>query len=284
MKQIKEHVILWQNTLSNFYDSREVKSLFRIACEDILNYKFSDFDLNAEFEFSDLESSTLNDILSRLSSGEPIQHIVGFTFFNDLKIHVTKDVLIPRPETEELIYWINENIDNKKELSFLDWCTGSGCIALALKKNFPKSNVKGYDISDSAIEIARKNALENNLEVDFQINNALDFNSEVLKYDVIVSNPPYIPEKDKAEMHPNVLNFDPELALFVPDSDYLKFYKSITNFAFIHLNNLGELYFEIHENYAYETIEVLEESGFSSIELKKDLQGKDRMIRAIKTN
>lgn len=282
MKQIKEHVILWQKNLSNFYDSREVKSLFRITCEDIFNYKFSDFDLNSEFEFSESEATSLNDILSRLLIGEPIQHIVGFTYFNDLKIHVTKDVLIPRPETEELIYWIKENTDSKKELNFLDWCTGSGCIALALKKNFPNSNVKAYDISEAAVEIARKNALENKLNVDFQNNNALDFKPEEVKYDVIVSNPPYIPEKDKKEMHPNVLNFDPELALFVPDNDYLKFYKSISNFAFKQLNNFGELYFEIHENYGHETIEVLQKLGFSSIELKKDLQGKDRMIRAIK--
>jgi len=122
------------------------------------------------------------------------------------------------------------------------------------------------------------------LNVDFQINNALDFNLEESKYDIIVSNPPYIPEKDKKEMHPNVLNYDPELALFVPDNDYLKFYQSIARFAIKQLNNLGELYFEIHENFGQETIEVLKESGFSSIELKKDLQGKDRMIRAIKTN
>lgn len=281
MMTIKNRVTHWQKNLSNFYDFREVKSLFRIACEDVFNYKFSDFDLNSDFEFSESESTILNDILSRLSTGEPIQHIVGFTYFNDLKIHVTKDVLIPRPETEELIYWIKENADNKKELSFLDWCTGSGCIALALKKNFPHSSVKAYDISEAAIEIARKNALENKLDVDFQINNALDFKPEESKYDVIVSNPPYIPEKDKKEMHPNVLNFDPELALFVPDNDYLRFYQAIAHFAKTQLNNLGELYFEIHENYGRETIELLEKSGFSSVELKKDLQGKDRMIRAI---
>lgn len=282
MNTIKKHVNLWLEDLSNLYDNREVKSLFRITCEDLFGYKFSDFDLNSTETFSENEIDSLKQVLKRLKTGEPLQHIVGFTFFDDLKIHVTEDVLIPRPETEELVYWIKENFKSSQELTVLDWCTGSGCIALSLKKYFPNSKVKAYDISKNAIEISSKNALVNNLSVDFEERNALISFDETFKYDIIVSNPPYIPELDKLEMHPNVLNFDPEIALFVPNSNYLMFYKAIAEFALVHLKDKGELYFEIHERFGQETIDLLKEMGFNSLELRKDLQGKDRMIRAIK--
>ena len=282
MKTIKELVNLWADNLASLYDYREVKSLFRITCEDLFGYKFSDFELNSNQTFLDNEINVLKDVLQRLKTGEPIQHIVGFTFFDDLKIHVSKEVLIPRPETEELVYWIKENFGSTQEFTVLDWCTGSGCIALSLKKNFPNSKVKAYDISKDAIEISTKNAQENDLIVAFEIRNALEKFDENLQYDLIVSNPPYIPEQDKLEMHQNVLNYDPEIALFVPDSNYLMFYKAIAEFALSHLNKKGELYFEIHERYGQETLGLLREIGFNSLELRKDLQGKDRMIRAIK--
>lgn len=282
MNTIKEQVNLWLEDLSNLYDNREVKSLFRITCEDLFGYKFSDFDLNSTESFSEIEIDSLKYVLKRLKTGEPLQHIVGFTFFDDLKIHVTKDVLIPRPETEELVYWIKENFKSSQELTVLDWCTGSGCIALSLKKYFPNSKIKAYDISKNALEISSKNALVNNLSVDFEERNALISFDETLKYDIIVSNPPYIPELDKLEMHPNVLNFDPEIALFVPDTNYLMFYKAIAEFALVHLKDKGELYFEIHERFGQETMDLLKGIGFNSLELRKDLQGKDRMILAIK--
>jgi release factor glutamine methyltransferase len=206
---------------------------------------------------------------------------LGETEFYGLPFYVDESVLIPRPETEELVDWIQKENDKNAFLNILDIGTGSGCIAIALKHGFTNSTVHAFDISVQALETAQSNTERNNLEVNFaqvDILNAPDFTT---KWDIIVSNPPYITEHEKDDMFPNVLNHEPHLALFVPDNDPLLFYRKIALFARQHLHHNGKLYFEINRESGKECMELLTGLGFNDIELKKDISGNDRMVRAI---
>ncbi len=283
MNKCSNTLAIWNLELREIYEAREIKSIFKITCEDLLNKKLSDFDLKSDAVFSESEILILKNALSRLKTGEPLQYIVGFTYFADLKINVSPAVLIPRPETEELVYWIAESFDSKTSPSkILDWCTGSGCIALALKKLIPNSEIIAYDISNEALEIAKTNAKINQLTISFEEKDALNFIENTSEFDVIVSNPPYIPFANKKEMHQNVLNYEPGLALFVMDENPLLFYKAISTYALAHLKVGGHLFFEIHEAYSKEIEVLLHNLSFQEIELKIDLQGKARMIKAKK--
>lgn len=278
MQDFKELTATWWSNLKAVYSEREARNILLLALEDVFKFNRSALLISKEIDLSEDQKQQLNEISSRLKTGEPYQYIVGFTYFDDLKIHVAPGVLIPRPETEELVTWIDESIQGRPNQKIEDWCTGSGCIALALKNRNKDADVSGYDISKEALDISLKNAQELNLEVRFSIQNALNPSADQ-KADVIVSNPPYIPWKEKEEMHLNVTEFEPDLALFVPNNDPLLFYKALANYASKSLSKDGMLFFELHENYALETKEMVEQLGFSFVEVRTDLQGKQRMLK-----
>lgn len=223
-------------------------------------------------------------IIWRLQQHEPIQYILGETYFCECKILVNKNVLIPRPETEELVEWICSLYNNKSELKITDLCTGSGCIAIAMKKYFVAANVYGFDISTQAIEVAKQNAEINNVKIGFCIDDILQHNDKnyLAHNDIIVSNPPYVSQSDKSQMSANVLNYEPHIALFPEHDDVLIFYKTISKLAYQYLKKNGALFFEINESHANEVENILKENNFSSIEIKKDMFGKNRFARAIK--
>lgn len=279
MKALKELELHWEMELTPLYPKREIKSLFHLTLEDLLGISKTMLLSNPDLNLSLDACSQLNRVIERLKLGEPYQYIVGFTYFDDLKIHVNQSVLIPRPETEELVYWILESIQQQENGVIIDWCTGSGCIALALKHHLKNWELHGIDISNEALLMANLNSDALNLNVKWHEDSAL-LPSIQLKADVIVSNPPYIPTADKTEMHQNVLDFEPEIALFVPDNNPLLFYKAIAEYALINLNDKGWLFFELHERFALETKSMLEEHGFNHVEIKCDLQGKQRMLKA----
>lgn len=281
MQDLKQLTSIWTNKLSNLYSEREVRNILLLVLEDIFGFDRSTLLISKEITLSDDQLQELDQISSRLQTGEPVQYVIGFTYFDDLKIGVAPGVLIPRPETEELVSWIHESIQNQKSPEIEDWCTGSGCIALAVKNRMPDAQVKGIDISREALEIARSNAKDLNLNVVFELQDALKIKKRG-GADVIISNPPYIPWLEKSQMHQNVTGFEPDLALFVPDEDPLLFYRAIAEYAAKSLHENGMLFFELHENFASETKAMLEQLGFTEMEIRKDLQGKDRMLKAIR--
>ncbi len=258
----------------------EAKLFFEICCDSWLGMAKTDLLIDKDKALSESEILKFFYGIKSLKNNEPVQYVVGETWFYDLRIGVKEGALIPRPETEELVDWI---INSEKEAKFiLDIGTGSGCIPLALKNNLIKAKVSACDISGSAIEIAKENSKDLNLEVDFfKLDILNDSTWKEDKLDVIVSNPPYIPVQEKIRMNENVLDFEPDLALFVPDDQPLLFYIKIAEFAVLHLKPKGSLYFEIHEDFSSETIQMLKGKGFVDIEIKRDLQGKDRMVRAV---
>jgi len=231
----------------------------------------------------------INGMLHRLKKGEPLQHILGYAEFCELELRVSPDVLVPRPETEELVHWILEllrNADPVKSRAPLicDIGTGSGCIALALKKELPDSLIMGTDISPEAIEMARENAARHYLDVHFLVHDILSqqWPEEYTSPDIIVSNPPYIPLRERQNLEIRVSEFEPEMALFVPDDDPLLYYKVIAQKAYMQLKTNGNLFFEIHESFAEQVSSLIDGEGFSSIDIKKDINGKDRMLSAVK--
>jgi len=283
MVTLKEYTDYWCHTLENSYGEREAKNILLLACEDVLNWTRSDVLANQNLNLNNQHKDELQAILERLIEGEPYQYIVGFTYFCDLRIEVSPSVLIPRPETEELAAWIRHDLPADFSGRIEDWCTGSGCIALALKDFYKHADVWGIDVSRDAIYRAQKNAEKLHLDVKFEVHSAL---SDELAYsdrlDVLVSNPPYIPVHEKENMRRNVLDFEPELALFVPSDEALLFYLALGEQAKQRLVEGGLLYFELHEEYAHETKEVMEQLGFKNIEVRNDMQGKPRMLKAIR--
>lgn len=277
LKVIQEE---WNASLSFLYDKREVKNILLLILEDVFGFSRTDL-MMKELTLGMLQQVQLAEFLQKLQEGEPVQHLIGFTFFDGLKVHVSKDVLIPRPETEELVFWIQDSVAVSNPY-ILDCCTGSGCIALALKNRFPLGKIVGLDVSEKALHVAQKNAKELQLSVEWLQLDLLQYWPPMTNLDIIVSNPPYIPWMEKNEMHPNVTKFEPDLALFVPNDDFLLFYRKIGMKALDSLNNGGFLFYEVHENFAHETKDLLQEIGFENISLKQDLQGKYRMLKAQK--
>ncbi|WP_421943695.1 peptide chain release factor N(5)-glutamine methyltransferase [Pedobacter sp.] len=275
---IKELEKEYIQSLSDLYGADEAKALFILSTSNILKLTQSEILLKQDRAVAVKESNKLLKILEDLKKGKPIQHILGETLFYRLPFNVNENVLVPRPETEELVDWIiNEVKDSKKTL--LDIGTGSGCIAITLKKNLQHLDVSAIDISDKALSVAKDNATLNKVEINFIETDILTYSTNE-SYDIIVSNPPYIRELEKAEMHKNVLEHEPHQALFVSDENPLVFYEAIANFAVKNLNPNGYLFFEINEYLWAETLQILIDKQFKNIELKKDMQGKDRMIMA----
>jgi release factor glutamine methyltransferase len=243
-----------------------------------------DFALKPGKEISSEEKEKFESAIYRLSQHEPIQYIIGETEFFGLKFKVDKNVLIPRPETEELVQWILNDIKESRtpsKLRILDIGTGSGCIAISLAKNLPNAEIFALDISEKALKTARENADSNKVKVNFIQADILNMEALTEKFDLIVSNPPYVREMEKAEMHRNVLENEPDLALYVKDTDPLIFYRKIAKLAEESLIKDGSLYFEINQYLANETKEILKNTGFKT-ELKKDIFGNYRMLRGSK--
>jgi release factor glutamine methyltransferase len=279
---------VFKDRLSRFYDSREIQSFIFILLEYHAGWSKTDVLRNFSEELKPSVVSAMMTSLKQLEIGKPVQYITGTTWFNGHKIIVDHHVLIPRPETEELCTIIVQNSnENPSELParILDIGTGSGSIAVDLKKNFPMAEVYAMDISKPALEIAERNARTNSCEITFLHLDIFDRKlwSGLPSFDLIVSNPPYIPESERIKMDRNVVDFEPESALFVPDSDPLLFYRTITDFCIYHLNSFGWLYFEIYELAGSKLIEYLHGNFSGEVELLKDFRGKERIIRARKS-
>lgn len=268
-----------KSELKDLYSPDEISSLTRLILEKEFAIPFADI-LACKFNhLSDAEMQKLTEIVGKLKNSEPIQYILGETDFFGLTFYVNGSVLIPRPETEELVQWVLESAENKP-IKILDIGTGSGCIAVTLAKKMPSAEVHAWDISEDALEVARKNAERNGVKVIFSKRDMLREPVSDEKFDIIVSNPPYVTEVEKTEMQENVLNFEPHLALFVPDDNALVLYEKIANFALTNLNNGGQLFFEINRAKGADIARLLEEKGFKNIELRKDISGNERMVMA----
>lgn len=261
------------------YSPRETLSMAKIVFEDefgITNFERQDI-------FTSEETQRLKAIQIRIAKQEPLQYILGQADFYGLKFKVDKSVLIPRPETEELVHWVLEHAKRSfldTSIKVLDVGTGSGCIPVTLKKQLPVLEVHATDISAEALAIARYNAVQNEVMVEFFENDILNKESwgQFGNYDIIISNPPYIPYQEEELMPLHVKDFEPGIALFVPDSDPLVFYETIAKFASGHLREKGKLFFETNEFNAKEVVRILEKEGFEKVELMQDLSGKDRMV------
>lgn len=271
-----------EKELAGLYPKTEIKAFVRLILEHVFGLSYTDQVLQRRKKADELLRKSVVEVVERLKAFEPIQYILGETEFFGMKLKVNPVVLIPRPETEELISWILEQ-RTEGNPTVLDVGTGSGCIALALKKSFKGAEVWAVDFSQQALQIARENGRKNSLDVNFFQADILSWeNYEWRNFSLIVSNPPYVRESEKGVMSDNVLKYEPETALFVPDSDPLLFYRRIAEFAQRHLEENGWLYFEINEAFGNETHRLLENAGFCSVETKHDLSGKARMIRCRK--
>lgn len=267
--------------LSSLYDKNEVDQMLFIVANHIFGWDKLTYRINQENRLSESELLKFHWVLKRLRTAEPLQHIIGETIFYDLTFKVSPDVLIPRQETEELVHLILQNIKEGDVL--LDIGTGSGIIPVSIKANFPNCKVFGVDISEEALKVAEENASINAVDVQFQQLDILNTNSlKDFSPTIIVSNPPYITNKEKEAMHQNVLDFEPHLALFVQDYEPLVFYQKIAELAIAALPINGQLFFEINEHYGNETEKLLKSIGFSDIRLIKDLNNRDRIVHAVR--
>jgi release factor glutamine methyltransferase len=265
------------------YGEKEAKSLAYILFKHVFNYNKFETYQNSDIVADNEGIAKINDIISSLRQFKPIQYILGETEFYNCRIRVNGNTLIPRPETEELVEWIIRS--NEKEApGILDMGTGSGCIAIALKKALPKAKLTGCDIDEATLETAIQNSRINHVKVNFIFCDIMN-QPEILqseKFDLVVSNPPYLTEKEKEQMNPNVLQWEPHKALFVPDTDPMKFYRKIILQARDILKHEGSLFLEINENYPEEIYQLLSSAQFSNLEIRKDLSGKYRMARGTK--
>ena len=267
---------LFKSDLHLVYSDIETESLFYWCIHSIFNSSRSEWLLKADFSLSSEEINTFTEIVSRLKKHEPIQYVLGECEFCGLTFTLNPSCLIPRPETEELVHWILE--DNFKR--GLDIGTGSGCIAISLAA-LSNIQMNALDISVGALELAKRNAKQNNVSIDFFTHDIFDDFQFDNKFDFIVSNPPYVLESEKLVMQKNVLDYEPELALFINDDEALKYYERIVEFSKMNLKDEGVLFFEINEQKATEIKRLLEKNLFSDILIKKDMQGKNRMVKAV---
>lgn len=268
-------------SLMTVYDEGETKAIARIVFEDA----FQMYDSTSQREFEEKHQERLNEIQARLLLNEPVQYILGQADFYGYKFNVDKNVLIPRQETEELVYWIKNTVKEfftKNKIRLLDIGTGSGCIPIALKKTVKELDVHALDVSEGAIQTAQTNAEKNETSITFYQQSILEKEGweSFPKFQIIVSNPPYIPHHEANLMPEHVKQFEPHLALFVENEDPLIFYRVIAEFALEKLENDGFLFFETNEFNAPEVLSMLHNKGFTKIELQQDIEGKDRMIRA----
>lgn len=281
---LKAYRQLFYDSLKQLYPKTEIDTFFFLLIEEYLELKRIDFTLNPDIEVSNEYLNLLDESLKRLQKEEPIQYILEKTEFFGLPFFVDESTLIPRPETEELVEWILAELKTKsldeKEISILDMGTGSGCIAISLAKHLHNAKISAIDVSNEALSVADQNAKLNKVYVDFKQLNILETEELTQNFDVIVSNPPYVRELEKVEIKNNVLENEPETALFVPNENPLLFYNKITDLAKKHLSKNGLLFFEINQYLGTEMLSLLQQKEFTEIELRKDLFGNDRMTKA----
>ena len=280
--KIKDYRTQFIQELSPINDSGEAESFFYLILEEQHQLKRIDLALNPDLTFSNDQIQFWNSILDSLKKEIPIQYLLGKTSFYGLDFEVNSAVLIPRPETEELVEWIIQSQKSKvrsQNVKILDIGTGSGCIAISLAKNIENSQVFAVDVSEKALATAKKNAEINQVKVTFLEKNILETDDLEQQFDIIVSNPPYVRELEKQEIKKNVLGNEPHLALFVEDNDALVFYRKIAELAQKNLSKNGQLFFEINQYLGKEMLDLLEKMNFKNIELRKDIYGNDRMIR-----
>ena len=278
LRELKAH---FDYNLS-YLDVNERNTFFNWLCAFELKIKPHQIAINLE---KDVASSTIDyfeKAIIRLKNNEPIQYVLGFTNFFGLQINVNRSVLIARPETEELVEWALENFDENQKLNILDLGTGSGCISIALSKHLPNSKVFALDIDSAALELANLNAKINNVQVSFFQADMLDLPKQEQKFDLIVSNPPYVLENEKSKIADNVLNFEPPIALFVKDKSPLVFYYAIKKILLSNLKSGGMCFLENNEAFGNEVVSLYKENGLMSVNLRKDNYGKNRMIKIVR--
>lgn len=277
LKEIKH---IFHIELDDVYPKEEVDSFFYLMVEHYLGLQRFVLALEPNTIVSKEEEQPLFEGLSQLKLQRPLQYILGVAHFMDMEFKVDENVLIPRPETEELVRWILEQEQEGETVrNILDIGTGSGCIAIALAKNLPNAKVYALDISEASLKVAEENAINNGVSIEFINTDILQTERLAFQFDVIVSNPPYVRELEKKEMSSNVKDHEPGHALYVPDNNPLLFYRKITEFAALHLRSEGSLYFEINQYLGKETMRVMEDHGFSDVQLRKDMFGNDRMLK-----
>ncbi|MBN2814414.1 MAG: peptide chain release factor N(5)-glutamine methyltransferase [Bacteroidales bacterium] len=273
---------LFRSGLSGYYPEGEIRNIFYLAAEQLLNYSKIDILLNDRKPISEADALNFQQVLERLRHWEPIQYVLGYAQFYGKIIKTDNRALIPRPETEELVHWMVES-ERNTPAAVLDLGTGTGCIAIALALHWPESAVSACDLVDETLQLAKENALLNKAPIDF-------FRFDMLcetpllprRYHLMVSNPPYVTEDEKRLMRPNVLGHEPAIALYVPDSDPLVYYRSLALLARKYLHDGGVIYLEINEQFPREVVKLLKNTGLYGVEVKTDLNGKSRMVRARK--
>jgi release factor glutamine methyltransferase len=276
---LKEFQSYFTQELSTNYPQTEIDTFFFYLMEEYLNFQRIDLVLKPDFEIPSKMLPLLENALEGLKKEIPIQYILGKTEFYGLPFRVTSDTLIPRPETEELVEWILNEVAPTKKTQIIDIGTGSGCIPISLAKHLPNATIFALDISKEVLTVAKQNATLNEVAIQFIEKNILQTTHLPQRFDVIVSNPPYVRDLEKIEIKKNVIENEPHLALFVTDDAPLLFYEKIADLAAKYLTKNGLLFFEINQYLGKETVKMLKSKGFSSIELKKDHFGNDRMIK-----
>jgi release factor glutamine methyltransferase len=281
---LKEARTILTKELNNVYEEDELKNIIDLVLEYITGLPKIEHVRNKIPYLTCTQLEDLDSITERLKNNEPVQYVLGEAWFAGVKFKVNKNVLIPRPETEELVDWVVKESQKSKVKSqkLLDVGTGSACIPITLKKKLPDADVSAIDDCDDALFIAAENAIEHNTEINFILFDFLQEGkwNELGNFDIVVSNPPYIREAEKNAMHERVTSFEPHGALFVADDDALLFYRKLSGFALKHLNAHGSLFVEINEIFGNEVVSLFESAGFRDVQLRKDMQGKDRMVKA----
>lgn len=282
---LKEYRNIFNTTLSELYPKTEIDTFLGLLIEEYLGLNRVDLVIKADFKIDESKLIILNKVLKRLQKEEPIQYIIGHTEFFGYPLIVNQNTLIPRPETEELVAWIIDEVRNNsnysnKQISILDIGTGTGCIPISLAKELNYAVISAIDVSEKAIEIAKKNAIENQVNINFITKDILQTTNLNTQFDIIISNPPYVRNVEKKEINNNVLENEPHLALFVEDNNALIFYDKIADLAKNHLNKNGCLFFEINQYLGQETSTLLKSKAFKNIELRKDIFKNDRMLKA----
>ena len=281
LNEVRNEIV---SALTPIYGDREAKAMVGIIFENLKGWNRVDMALKADQLISPFIIHQIDSVVRRLLDHEPIQYIFGNAWFYGMRLKVTSDTLIPRPETAELVDYIVKDYREKSDQGVLDLCTGTGCIAIALARNLPFSKVTAVDVSAKALAVAQDNAISLHANVNFLKTDILKDNSGLIagQYDVIVSNPPYIAEKEKSDMDRNVLAYEPHLALFVPDDDPLVFYNAIFRISLGHLTDTGKVYCEINPVYAAEVRDLAVRKGFGNVDLVRDSYGKERFLIAWK--
>ncbi|MBC7400122.1 MAG: peptide chain release factor N(5)-glutamine methyltransferase [Mucilaginibacter sp.] len=283
METVKDVFAIFKQELAVLYDPQETEAITLTVLTELLNTSKGIIKAFPEKELTLTQQEEINNILTQLKTGKPLQYTLGYAEFYGLKFLVNPDTLIPGTETEELVQWVLNEVAVAGAVAvgnILDIGTGTGCIAISLKKNLPNAQVSAIDISAEALKTAKQNADLNEVDVNFIEADILNSQLTTHNLQLIISNPPYVTLEDKKRMHTNVTDFEPHTALFVPEDDPLIFYKAIADYAVANLVKGGLLFFEINESLGEETVELLESKGFKNVELRQDMSGRDRMVKS----